>query len=261
MVQLSMHARQAQLLDSLNTTAPAPSTRTAGLFLACMVQLLQYPIPGFLESFCLAMALMALLSMIMDGPAAAVVGLIGLRVSPHFDRPWTAKSVAAFWNKHWDLAAGNTLRQLVYDVVCDGSLLPPSKPQGHPSHTRQALGSLASFGASGLVHECIFWYLTGRTTRGVWSSYFLVQVPAIILERIVLAQLKRRKIMVPALLRIAYTVGFETLTAQYLFFGATKRAGVSDSIVRNVGDTVITISKQLSVLAGPWAGALHMRAS
>lgn len=39
-------------------------------------------------------------------PAAAVVGLIGLRVSPHFDKPWTAKSVAAFWNKHWDLAAG-----------------------------------------------------------------------------------------------------------------------------------------------------------
>ncbi len=44
--------------------------------------------------------------MIMDGPAAAVIGLIGLRVSPHFDKPWTAKSVSAFWNKHWDLAAG-----------------------------------------------------------------------------------------------------------------------------------------------------------
>lgn len=138
-----------------------------------------------------------------------MVGLIGLRVSPHFDKPWTAKSVAAFWNKHWDLAAGervladaerpgvaqqgsvgmeavcdpgasssaclpaprfrpahlslvrcpagNTLRQLVYDVVCDGSLLPPAAPQGRPSHTRQALGSLASFAASGLVHEGIFW--------------------------------------------------------------------------------------------------------
>lgn len=30
----------------------------------------------------------------------------------------------------------------------------------------------------------------------------------------VLAQLKRRKIMMPSLLRMAYTVGFETLTAQ-----------------------------------------------
>ncbi len=53
--------------------------------------------------------------------------------------------------------AGNTLRQLIYDTVCDGSLLPPTKPHGRPSHTRQALGSLASFAASGLVHECIFW--------------------------------------------------------------------------------------------------------
>lgn len=142
-------------------------------------------------------------------------------------------------------------------------------------------------------------YLTGHTTRGVWSSYFLVQVPAIIVERIgeltdlleplllglraggticngsahdlhilpapvlehtsertclallqvmcyvqalagccfpfaappdspqqhafagsaaVLAQLKRRKIMVPALLRMAYTVGFETLSAQVRFW-------------------------------------------
>lgn len=55
------------------------------------------------------MTLMALLSMIMDGPAAAVIGLIGLRVSPHFDRPWTAKSVVAFWNKHWVRAAPRSL--------------------------------------------------------------------------------------------------------------------------------------------------------
>lgn len=59
------------------------------------------------------MTLMALLSMIMDGPAAAVIGLIGLRVSPHFDRPWTAKSVVAFWNKHWVRAAPRSLCALV----------------------------------------------------------------------------------------------------------------------------------------------------
>ena len=163
---------------------------------------------------------MALLSLIMDGPAAAVIGLTGLRVSPHFDRPWKARSVASFWNKHWDLAAGergacvgrragrlptdadadadagaagwhaacscpggapcapargsqpgrpapaafaaaagNTLRQLVYDSVCDGSLVPPppGQPRSRPSASRQLLGSLAAFAASGLAHECIFW--------------------------------------------------------------------------------------------------------
>ena len=44
--------------------------------------------------------------MIMDGPAAALISLTGLRVSPHFDTPWMATSVVSFWNKRWDLAAG-----------------------------------------------------------------------------------------------------------------------------------------------------------
>lgn len=48
---------------------------------------------------------------------------------------------------------------------------------------------------------------------------------------------------------------------QYLFFGPTKKYGVSDSIVKNVGDTVIALGKQAVALAGPWAGALHMHTS
>ena len=52
------------------------------------------------------MALYGLLSALMDGPAAVVVGLTGLRVSPHFDRPWRSTSIASFWSKRWDLAAG-----------------------------------------------------------------------------------------------------------------------------------------------------------
>lgn len=53
------------------------------------------------------------------------------------------------------------LRQLVYDSVCDGRLLPPPPgvpPRGRPSAARQLLGSLASFAASGLAHEGIFWW-------------------------------------------------------------------------------------------------------
>ncbi len=56
------------------------------------------PLPG--------LALYALLSLIMDGPASLAIGLTGLRVSPHFDRPWMATTVASFWSKRWDLAAG-----------------------------------------------------------------------------------------------------------------------------------------------------------
>lgn len=109
-------------------------------------------------------------------------------------------------------------------------------------------------------------HLTGRTSRGVWLSFFLAQVPAIALERLgappvwigglgqglphrpqllplgrrasrvlgpsaasssrpcpppapgdcpaVLAWLKRRRVVLPALPRILTTVAFETWTAQ-----------------------------------------------
>ena len=55
------------------------------------------------------LALYSLLLLIMDGPAALVIGLTGLRMSPHFDQPWRATSVASFWSKRWDLAAGALL--------------------------------------------------------------------------------------------------------------------------------------------------------
>lgn len=55
-------------------------------------------------------------------------------------------------------AAGNTLRQLIFDSVMDGSLVlpPPGAPHPRPSAARQALATAASFAVSGLVHEGIF---------------------------------------------------------------------------------------------------------
>jgi hypothetical protein len=57
------------------------------------------------------------------------------------------------------LCAGNTLRQLVFDCIVDGSLLPPPSgtPPSRPSAARQLLATTLSFATSGLVHECIFW--------------------------------------------------------------------------------------------------------
>ncbi|KAL4856101.1 Alanine--tRNA ligase [Chlorella vulgaris] len=215
--------------------------------IAVLVWLLLQPLPGLLESFLLGLSLYALLSLIMDGPAALFIGLTGLRVSPHFDQPWLSISVATFWSKRWDLAAGNTLRQLVFDCIVDGSLLPPpvGTPPSRPSAARQLLATALSFATSGLVHE----YLTGKTTGGVWLAFFLLQVPVIVSERLLLAVLNRRGILLPSWLRASTTCMLIVGTAQHLFWAPAKQCGVIDSVVLNVYGGVLSLLKQARLLA------------
>jgi hypothetical protein len=64
----------------------------------CLAQLPPSCMPLFC---CAAWGLYGLLSSIMDGPAVLLIGLLGLHVSPHFDKPWLANSTASWWNKRW----------------------------------------------------------------------------------------------------------------------------------------------------------------
>ena len=68
----------------------------------------------------------------------------------------------------------------------------------------------------------------------MWLSFFLAQVPFIILERLCYGALKRRGRLLPDWLRTAVTVGLLVGTAQHLFWGPCKRYGVADSTVANV---------------------------
>lgn len=43
-----------------------------------------------------AWGLYGLLSSIMDGPAVLLTGLLGLKLSPHFDKPWLSSSFASW---------------------------------------------------------------------------------------------------------------------------------------------------------------------
>lgn len=102
------------------------------------------------------------------------------------------------------------------------------------SVARQILGSAATFLTSGLVHEVIFYYLTGRTSGGLWLSYFLAQVPVVAVERTVLSMLRRWGIVVPQPLMVLYGVVFECAASAKLFWGPAERAGVVHDIVTGV---------------------------
>lgn len=78
-------------------------------------------------------------------------------------QPFLANSTASWWNKRWDIAAGNTLRAVVFDPICEGRWVHDRKvAPARPSPLRQLLGSCASFTTSGLIHEGIYWWVQLR---------------------------------------------------------------------------------------------------
>ena len=91
-----------------------------------------------------------------------------------------------------------------------------------------------TFLTSGLIHELIFFYLTGHTSRGRWLSFFLVQVPFMTFERAVLDMLRNKGITIPQPILNLWAVGFMCVTSAYLFWGPAEQAGLVKQIISNV---------------------------
>ncbi|EFN51551.1 hypothetical protein CHLNCDRAFT_140013 [Chlorella variabilis] len=238
----------------------------AGVTAAVVFTLLLPDLPPFAKSCLYVVGLYTMLGVVMDGPAALVLAPLQLALAPHFLPPWESRSLADFWGLHWNQAASNALRTTIYDPIAQGSLVDQSKAQ-HPAgadhgrgsggsaqrrHSarlatataasaaaasvaadvrggegRRLLGMTASFFASGAVHELIFWYVEGSTTRGLaWLWFFTGQVPLILAERVIMARLKQQGAAPPELLRIALTLGVLLVSAHWLFFLPAEAAGV-----------------------------------
>lgn len=90
---------------------------------------------------------------------------------------------------------------------------------GHMSLLKKGLATAAIFTISGLEHE---WFLflmlgPGEYHPGYWMAFFLVQVPLMIGEGLLLKQLKAAGIRLPKLVRIAAWQGV-LLVCAYLFW-------------------------------------------
>lgn len=71
---------------------------------------------------CAAVALYTFLGFAMDGPASMVTSMIGLQIAPHFNKPFVAESLTAFWGKRWNLTISNCLRGPIYDPIYEGQV-------------------------------------------------------------------------------------------------------------------------------------------
>lgn len=76
-------------------------------------------------------------------------------------------------------------------------------------------------------------YITGTHTRGLWLAYFLAQPPLIAAERVALAALKRRGVLLPNGLRIALTVGTQVVLGHWLFWSPVA-GEVAGQVIGNI---------------------------
>ena len=64
----------------------------------------------------------ACMGCLYDGPTKLVSTLIGLDIAPLFNKPFLAESASSFWGRRWNLCVGNSLRELVYDPIQEGTV-------------------------------------------------------------------------------------------------------------------------------------------
>lgn len=76
-------------------------------------------------------------------------------------------------------------------------------------------------------------YMMGTTTGGIWLSYFLVQVPLIVAERVGLALLKRQGAILSNWTRIAITIGVQNQLGHWLFWPVVV-GPLADQVIGNI---------------------------
>jgi hypothetical protein len=89
------------------------AARSAALLAACLFVVLQPGVPTLPRHLCYALAICAFVTLLMDLPAAALGGALGLEFIPSFDAPWLSASLAEFWGRRWNIPTASMLRCVV----------------------------------------------------------------------------------------------------------------------------------------------------
>ncbi|CAL8472040.1 g11582 [Coccomyxa elongata] len=198
-----------------------------------------FSLPRQVVEILYAVGLYAFLGLLMDGPASLASSLIGLKIAPHFDKPFLSSSVTDFWSRRWNLTAGNALRFLVYDPITERRLVKTSKGTGMPSIGRRRLGVAASFIVSGIVHEVILWYGIGWVAgvSGGWFIFFSIQGPLLAVESELRRWARRNKVEVPHWMAILVTLTLLITLGDFFFFKPPMETGLADTVVESLMHT------------------------
>lgn len=91
--------RQGEHAGGAGAMAGAFAAKAA--LLAVGIAVLRTHPPLLVVDLLYTLGLYAILSFVMDGPAAGLSAAMGMAVAPHFDAPYLSTSLADFWSRRW----------------------------------------------------------------------------------------------------------------------------------------------------------------
>ncbi|EFN51224.1 hypothetical protein CHLNCDRAFT_141220 [Chlorella variabilis] len=172
--------------------------------------------PHWLTGILQSLALFCFTSLCLEVAAAAASLVSGMPVLAPFNRP-------EFWGAQWNVVAGTTFRTTVYEPLCQGLFAGQTAAAAAP--WRRVVAMLATFAASGAVHELAFFHLTRRLS-GRWFLFFTVQGPLLLAEAGLGRLCRQAGVQVPLPVRVATATATVHMLAHMLFFPDIVEAGV-----------------------------------
>ncbi|KAF4349474.1 hypothetical protein G4B88_015907 [Cannabis sativa] len=151
--------------------------------------------------------------------------IFGFELEPQFNEPYLTTSLQDFWGRRWNLMVSSVLRETAYDPIRRASLeiIGPK--------WAQFLGVMSSFVVSGLMHEAIYYYLSRARPTWEVTLFFLIQGAStgieIAAKKAAGDTWRPHKVVTRVL-----TLGFLTLTGNWLFFPQLLRNGVHEKGIK-----------------------------
>ena len=158
-----------------------------------------------------SIAMFFLIEVLVALSSFVVRALVGLELEAPSDEPYLSASLQDFWGKRWNLSAANALRHTIYKPVRSISEI----VLGNRSAVLAAI--FATFVVSGLMHELIYYYVSGAKPSWEVTWFFVLHGICVMIE-LVLKTAVGGKWEVPRLIAAPLTIGFVAATGMWLFF-------------------------------------------
>jgi hypothetical protein len=212
-------------------------------------------LPSITIHFLYVLCVWAMLGVLLDGPAKAVMNAFGISLLPTMTEPWKSRTLAEFWAQRWNQAAANALRTTVYQPIL--SLSRGSSKNGSSSSNNSKIkrrnnnnnhnnstsikttdnsmlrfiATCMTFFTSGAAHEAIHYMVMGTfTPHYKWLTFFAIQAPLLNIERYLydcMSSVEKSSYHSKLVVRLTMSLVL-VITGRILFLGAVEESGLAD---------------------------------